>query len=251
MNEGSVDLLNRGLELAPAVLLEVEGFTHIDKDKTVSLWTPPTFSVLTIGTLSGFVKLLEAGFEGFDPSKCLVQVEGFDSVTLMQTVSDKWGRRSRYVRATAPKPERNFKFNEYIGQEEFNIALRSMFVQDDELNSLVTLAGNIAKQSELKQEDDGFSQSVSAKAGVTLVKTVTIKPRVTLKPFRTFLEVDQPAGDYIFRVRSMEDRGNLCALFEADGGAWKLEAMDTIQVWLQQQMKTSSVEALHTVPVIA
>lgn len=251
MDEGLVGLVDRGIALGPARLRDVEGFTHIDKDKSCTLFTPPALSPLSVDTLSGFVKLLEVGFEAFDPTKTLVHVEDFNQVHLISISSDKWGRRQKFVVAQAPNPERKFSFNSFMGQEEFNIALRSMFVQDDSLDALVALAGNIAKISEVKQEDDGFSQSMSMKDGQHLVKTQTVKPRVTLKPFRTFLEVDQPEGDYIFRVKFDERAGNTCALFEADAGRWKITAMDTIAAWLRQQISTSPVTEINNLPVIA
>lgn len=251
MDDLTVPVIDRLISLAPARLLDVEGFTYIDKDRTCALFTPPVPSPLGVMTLSGFVALLEAGIESFHQTPCLVHVEAFNQVQLMAVISDKFGRRQTFVTAIASKPERNFMFNQYHPQEEFNIALRSMFVQDDALHQLVALAGNIAANAEVKQEDDGFSQNVSAKAGVYMLATVTAKPRVTLKPFRTFFEVDQPAGEYIFRVKRDEAKGILCALFEADAGRWKLEAMDNIKLWLQQQLGTSGVTALNTLPVVA
>ena len=251
MSDISVPVIDRVIELQPARLLDVNGFTYIDKDKTVTLFTPPTATVLQLHTLSGFIRLLEGSFEDFVPGNTLVHVESFNEVYLLSNVSDSYGRRQHFVKTSALKPEREFKFNTYQPQEDFNIALRTMFVQDPALDELVQLAGTIAKQTEVQQEDDGFSQRVTAKAGVHLVREKTIKPRVTLKPFRTFLEVDQPSGDFIFRVRHDEDRGNLCALFEADAGRWKLTAMDTIAAWLKQKLTTSDVEAIRTLPVVA
>jgi hypothetical protein len=251
MNELNVATIDRVIELAPAKNLMVEGFTHIDKDKSVKLFMPPTPDPIEIDTLTGFVNLAEIGFEGFDATKTLIHVEAFDEVHLVSTASDKYGRRRKYVIARAPKPERTFTFNSYMSQELFNINLRSMFVQTPDLDELVAVAGNIAKVSELKQEDDGFSQSVSAKNGQVMVKTVTLKPRVTLKPFRTFLEVEQPSGDYIFRVQYDEMKGNTCALFEADAGRWKLTAMNTIKDYLTNAVRGSVVQAVNNIPVIA
>lgn len=251
MEDLTVATIDRLLELAPAKLVDVEGFTHIDKDKVCRLFTPPVPEPLSVDTLSGFVKLLEIGFEGFKPQDSLVHVSAYDDVQLIADVSDKYGRRQKFVIAKAPKPERLFPFNSFITQEVFNINLRSMFVQTDALDELVALAGNIAKISELRQTDDGFSQEVSVKNGQHLVRTATIKPRVTLKPFRTFLEVDQPDGDYIFRVKYDDEKGNTCALIEADAGRWKLTAMDTIKKWLEQQLSTSSTESINDLPVVA
>jgi hypothetical protein len=249
--EVTVPVIDRCIELQPARVLDVSGFTHIDKDKSVHLFKPPVPAPVGVSTLSGLVALMEAAFEKFNPCTCVVQVHGFDRVVLAETVSDQLGRRQEYVLVEMLQPERKFQFNEFLPQEIFNINLRSMFVQDDELVSLSILAGNIAKETEVRQQDDGFSQEVSGKAGVYLKKELTPKPRVTLKPFRTFLEVEQPAGEYIFRVRHDEQKGNLCALFEADAGRWKLTAMETIKAWLEQKLKTSEVESIRDIPVIA
>ena len=250
MDNVNVATIDRILSLAPAEVLVVGGFEHIDKDETCTLFTPPMLTTLAVSTLSGFVQMLENKVEGFDPKSSLVWVSNHDKVFLIAEKSDKFGRRLHYLVAEAPKPEREFRFNQFMPSEEFNIALRSMFVQDAELDALVRLAGNIAKESELRQEDDGFGQKVSVKSGVHMVETVTIKPRVTLKPFRTFLEVEQPAGDFIFRVKSPEGVGNHCALFEADAGRWKLTAQQNIAGWLEQRIKTSLVEEINNLQVI-
>ena len=57
---------------------------------------------------------------------------------------------------------------------------------------------------------------------------------VRLKPFRTFLEINQPESDFIFRMR--EGRGVECAIYEADGGAWQIEAMQRIKVYIQNAL---------------
>lgn len=244
-------VIDRFLALQPARLLDVDGFTYIDKDKTVKLFKPPVPDTLTVHTLSGFVNLLEQGFEGFDPAKVIVQVSAFDEVKLMSTTSDKYGRRQVFAMAKALKTERNFKFNEFLSQEEFNIALLSMFVPEDGRNTLLTVSGNLAQEMEARQQDDGVTQQINTKVGVTFVKTTTVNPRVTLFPFRTFIEVAQPQGDFIFRVKHDPSRGNLCALFEADAGAWKGIAMTTIKEWLKNNIAGSPATTINQLPIVA
>lgn len=84
-------------------------------------------------------------------------------------------------------------------------------------------------------EDDGVSQRTTVKQGVQLKENVTVKGRVTLRPYRTFREVEQPASEFIFRLRSRDGGVPECALFEADGGKWKLDAVLTIKAWLETQ----------------
>lgn len=61
---------------------------------------------------------------------------------------------------------------------------------------------------------------------------VEIKPRVMLRPFRTFLEVEQPESEFLLRVDLDEGIG----FFEADGGIWKLEAKKNIADYFLKNM---------------
>jgi hypothetical protein len=81
--------------------------------------------------------------------------------------------------------------------------------------------------------DDGVSQAIQAKVGVATVATVQVPNPVVLAPFRTFVEVDQPESELIFRMQN----GPRCALFEADGGAWKLTAMRNIKDYLHAALE--------------
>lgn len=67
---------------------------------------------------------------------------------------------------------------------------------------------------------------------VALNAVVEIKPRVMLRPFRTFLEVEQPESEFLLRVDPDEGIG----FFEADGGIWKLEAKKNIADYFLKNM---------------
>lgn len=60
---------------------------------------------------------------------------------------------------------------------------------------------------------------------------------VTLKPYRTFTEVEQPESQFVFRMKEDKYDGVQCALFEADGGAWKLGAMEYIKEYLERELE--------------
>ena len=59
-----------------------------------------------------------------------------------------------------------------------------------------------------------------------------MKPRVPLRPFRTFQEVEQPESEFLLR---MDEEGNI-GLFEADGGMWKLTARQTVKAFLEAKL---------------
>jgi hypothetical protein len=106
---------------------------------------------------------------------------------------------------------------------------------------------NALEKETVKQVDSGITQEVTVQRGAAFKESVEVKARVALKPFRTFRELDQPASDFIFRVKD----GAQLALFEADGGAWKISAIGLISEWLRNRIKTSLVAELANLPIIS
>ena len=112
--------------------------------------------------------------------------------------------------------------------EQAVIELRSLFVPGEGTKYLLNLLGKMSKDSGVTTKDNGVTQTVEARAGVSLKQNVEINPRVKLQPFRTFLEVAQPESEYLLRV----DEDGRIGLFEADGGVWKLEAKRNVKEYL-------------------
>ncbi len=250
MSDLNVAVIDRVMELTPGKTLDVGGYTYVDKDKTLTLHKPPVPSAISVSTLDGMVDLLEAEFEDAKPALCLFHVITHQQVRYESRSSDAWGRRQTFIISERIKPEQEFKFGEYYPQEKFVIALRSLFVHDSNVDELVALAGNLTAKAEIQQQDDGITQHATVKAGVHLVTEKVVKPMVVLRPYRTFLEVQQPSSTYIFRVK-VSEAGSTCALFEADGGMWKLTAMENIKTWLTNRLKGSTVNGLPDIPVVA
>ena len=94
------------------------------------------------------------------------------------------------------------------------------------------LLGSITEQNSAEVSDDGFSQNVVVRKGIALKDNRTINPIVKLKPYRTFAEIDQPESEFLLRL---SDGANV-ALYEADGGAWKLEARKRIADYLREAL---------------
>lgn len=102
------------------------------------------------------------------------------------------------------------------------------------------MASNIVNTQQGTFSDDGVSQQAIIKAGVTTKDAAFVPNPVNLIPYRTFLEVPQPASDFVFRIS--EGRGGAPAfkLVAADGGLWKSQAVDNVKNYL--------VKALADVP---
>lgn len=125
-----------------------------------------------------------------------------------------------------------FDFNEYISIENMIICLKSRFAPTEDRDYLVQLLGNITDQQSVQTKDDGITQSATVKSGIQLVGEQRIKPIITLKPYRTFLEVEQPESDFLIRLKD-----GRAALFEADGGAWEREAVKNVADKLRELLE--------------
>lgn len=117
-------------------------------------------------------------------------------------------------------------------QEKAIIELRSRFAPGEGVDYLLDLLSRISKDSGVATTDNGVSQTVEARQGIALKATVQLRPRVPLRPFRTFQEVEQPESEFLLR---MDEEGNI-GLFEADGGMWKLTARQTVKAFLEAKL---------------
>ena len=114
-----------------------------------------------------------------------------------------------------------------------------MFLKDNTIDDILKVVGNVKDESVRTHIDDGHTQQVTARVGVTKVEDVYIPNPVTLQPRRTFLEIEQPASQFVLRLRE----GIQCALFEAGGGTWKLDAIERIRDFLKKRTSKIAIIA--------
>lgn len=111
-----------------------------------------------------------------------------------------------------------------LGFEAAQIAMRTRFQETPDTTYALKLLSEISNGAKITFSDNGVATSVVTQKGVSLQSNEAIRPIVTLKPYRTFQEVDQPASQFLIRIN---ERG--ISFIEADGGMWKLAARKTIK----------------------
>jgi len=200
-------------------------------DRPLSLLAPPCQAGVALVTLTGLVDLIEQRLDGLVSGNWALHVESHAAVALVRRDTDDTGRRVRLASVDLDDGQ-PFTFGRFMDREEFVIGLQSRFVGNDDLAGVLQLTSSLGVSTVALSEDDGISQRTTVKQGVTLKETVTVKGRVSLRPYRTFREIEQPASEFIFRLRSRDGAVPECALFEADGGKWKLDAVLAIKAWL-------------------
>ena len=217
--------------LGKANVQEVHGDQYSDKPLHRIDPYIPMASSLKVRTLTSLLDYIIGGIDEMRPTM-IVAVE---SPTTVRLYSQLYKNRDREYMMVAEAMLPSFSFNQFINQENFCISLQSKFIQNEDRDLLLKFAGTVEAGTVAQYGDDGVSQKATVKTGIASKGDAIIPNPVRLKPYRTFLEVDQPESEFIFRMR--EDRGIECAIFEADGGAWAIEAMENIKAYLQGILK--------------
>jgi len=208
-------------------LLQPEGWVLNDPERL-----PKTPAPLSLHTLSGLGEYIRANRDELVQTQTMIHVLDQRNVRVLSKLQPL---AARHCFATVTVVAEDFGFGRFYECESFNVALQTLFEPTDQAASLLSVVGNIRDEKVGSYDDDGVTQTVTAKQGVALAYHVKAPNPVTLRPYRTFREVDQPESKFVFRMQAGKEAGcrPSCALFEADGGRWKLEAIQSIATFLR------------------
>lgn len=141
----------------------------------------------------------------------------------------------RFIRPTLynvkAKDVPGWKEESDIQYEQALIAIRTRFQQSADTEYLLRLLSEISNGAKVTFSNNGVATTVVSQKGVALQGSEPIRPIITLKPYRTFQEIEQPASEFHIRI---SERG--IRFIEADGGMWKLAARQTIVEYLKEHL---------------
>lgn len=233
MMEGLKEALQYITELKEEAMeprvLEIDGMTYCDKDMKLYHHFP-TASPLYVNTLSAMVDYIKGRPEELRDTSIL-HIESPVSATLKSGLIDE---RIREDLLKSNAIVNGFEFDRYYDQERFLIELQANFLETDDLKTIMKAAGNIKAGTTSNYSDDGVSQKTTIRSGVEMIDVIVPNP-VSLRPYRTFLEVEQPESNYVFRIKETEE-GPMFKLVDADGGLWRATAMKRIKEYLEYEL---------------
>jgi hypothetical protein len=245
------EAIDKVLELAPIQVQTIGDHSYIKAGQQVTrLRSPDELApkVLPFSTLTGLAEYIEANPDDLDLDACFLHVATFERVELLgplQPLNDN--DRFFYAAARAGAGRQGFAFGQWLNLEDFIIKLQADFAeyqgQEDDREAIIDLLGKVANENLQTMTDNGFSQTVQVKSGLTTLSAVKVENPVTVRPWRTFAEIEQPPILAVLRFRKSGDGLPLAALFESGGGAWKLEAMTRICAWLKARLADIKVLA--------
>lgn len=203
---------------------EIHGDTYSDND--LEFIPPHVYRpfMFNLNSLDSIVKMTLAEREKFD-KPLFVHVKTYRSVEVFTTLDDQMVRNYLFGSTCSCSD-----FCEgWRDQQPAIIEMRSKFVPNEGSEYILELISSMSKDDSVKTDDNGVTQAVKVTSGIALGRMERIQPRVVLKPYRTFREVEQPASEFLLRV----DENGRIGLFEADGGVWQLEAKANIAGYLE------------------
>ena len=218
---------------------EYEGMLFADKKFYRVHQEQPVAQPFTMTTLSGLVGYIRSNTDKMR-EKMMIHIESPVTVSLQSMLNED---RTREKVATVKAKIPDFSYEYFYPSEEFTIKLMAQFMDIDgntDKGLLLKYAGTTQAGTVKNYGDDGVSQSAVIQQTLTSKDEAIIPNPVTLRPYRTFVEVEQPDSQFIFRAKDRgEDVG--FALFEADGGAWESTAMNSIKEYLTMALADISI----------
>lgn len=245
MNDVTKEALEYMVEVGKK-LTPVEKIKFGNRDYTRQEIKPvdePLVAPLQISTLSSLADLCtgkfgdkgQTAFEDFKRGSHVIHVCSPTLVEVVSAQSNHWKRREVLVQCklTETTP---FPLEKFLSQDDFIIALLSCCVQTEDRDYIAKLAGNATAEAISTAQDDGVSQTIGTRSGAHLQTQETVKNIINLQLYRTFREVEQPSSSFLFRLKQSGDNMPTFAFFQADGGAWKLTAVENIARYLRTKI---------------
>lgn len=222
-------------------VVEIDGKTYCNKD-LIRYDSSPMAEPIQASTLTALSEYIWARNDEMKESMILQIV----SPTKVKFYSglDKERKREELFVATANVPA--YRFDEWYDQERFLIEMQADFEMKGDLSTLLKVAGNVEAKTTANYGDDGVSQKTTIKQGIATKTDVIVPNPVTLFPYRTFLEVEQPQSQFVFRIKDNEGEPRF-KLVEAEGGIWRNQAMQNIRDYLEEVLAECPVRNRITI----
>lgn len=195
----------------------------------------PIAKAIEMNTLSSLIDYIKSNADKMS-GKMIIHVQSPTKVQ-MYSALDCERNREYMVEVNASVPD--FRFNQFTDHEAFCINLQSKFIDVSETDRslLLKFAGTVESGTVAEYGDDGVTQKATVKTGIASKGEAIVPNPVLLQAYRTFVEVKQPFSQFVFRMKQDKYDGIQCALFEADGGYWKIEAMKAIKEYLKEELE--------------
>lgn len=230
------EAIEKIIEVSQPIIKEIEGRTFtIDQNGDASEVRPSidASDCITLNSLDSLIKMVKSEALKLYSTPLYITIPTHATLKCFAQPDES----RRFVRQTFYEVKATdvpgWETNASLKFEEAMIAIRTRFQDTADAGYTLKLLSDITTGSKVTYSDNGVATSIVTKTGVALQSNEAIRPIVTLKPYRTFQEVEQPASQFLIRIN---ERG--INFIEADGGMWKLAARNTIKKFIEDALAT-------------
>lgn len=189
---------------------------------------------LRFKSIQGFLEYIKSNKDAtFHDS--FIHIVDYDKIEFLSPLNDD---NERELYAVCEPDKIQLVFNRFIDRESFNIMLQTGFESTNDLDMILSYIGNMSDNAVRTIGDNGVSQEITIKQSTKGLIDVVVPNPVVLKPYRTFIEIEPVESKFVFRLKE----GGQCSLFEADGGAWKIETMEVLKDYIEDTLADLEVD---------
>lgn len=210
---------------------------HIDPERENEI----ACNTLRVSTLTGLVDFIEDPKNAELVKDAFIHVKSYNEVLLKSHLKYK---RKIYELIVEALYDGTYPDNYDTTPEQMIIYLQTKFLPTSDQGRLVKILSNFKVEYSIENDDDGVTQIIEQKSGVHLKQKEKVDPIAILKPYRTFMEIEQPLSEFLFRIRK-DNHGVSANLYLTDGGIWKQEAILRIKEYLSGKLQGKDI------PIIA
>lgn len=229
----------------PHIVFSKEGRISYSDKELYEVKQDQRAETLIVKNLGGFCEYIKqfAKNDTKEISDYFVLVESHKSVSFISKLNED---REREVLIKAVPEVPDFPFGRFINNEQMVILLMSAFVEgaETDLGVVQKFVGTVTAGTVKEYSDDGITQQATVKQGARGKVDDIVPSPCVLRPYRTFVEVMQPSSKFIFRLEQGREQTVNAAIIEADGGAWKLDAVSNIIAYLVRELAETGVKII-------
>lgn len=205
----------------------------------------PQPTPIALSSLSSFASFLRENRDALELGKLAVLVESHRQVSLVGAL-DEQRRRSTFATATAPKPDlpSGYGPGQWLPLEDALIWLAVGCALSNDQAALVGVLSHVIAEETNTVMDDGMSQKVEVKTGITTRGREAVPSPATLSPFCTFAEIAQPARQFIVRLKGA-GTGLSVKLIPSGSGLWEAETRKAIADDLTARLAGIAVPVIY------
>jgi len=246
MESTTREALEYAVQLATdqARVIETPHGTYTDRSlKRIDERAIPAIPAIGGTTLASLIEYIHGDIDELPLDQMFIQIDDVHTVSLNSALMTEFPRMNeRDVPFVSKAHTPRITYEQFMPVDKFIIMLQSCFLDTLDRQAILKFVGALKVGDGAELRDDGVSQQATIKTGVANLDRAVVPNPVTLRPYRTFVEAEQPESEFVFRV---DERGQ-CALFEADGGMWKVQATNNIKNHLRVQLESLG----HTMMIV-